>query len=439
MTANEAQDINDTATVVSATPDPDTGNNQANGSISVSGVADLSVTKSDDPDPVNAGETLTYTLTITNNGPSTAVNVVLEDVVPAETEIISVTGSGASSCNAGVPGNAALPTTCNYDSLANGASRTMTIVVKVKPDAVTDVITDQKVIHNDARVSADTFDDDNGDNLATEDTTVQARANLGLNKTALGTPITGTNITYRLEVENLGPSVSRDVSLHDVLPAAMEFLGAFADVEGGTGGVPLPCDVTAGTNEIDCPLGDISPTNGVPVVILINVHIRADVPDGTTLTNDAGLLTDTPDPVPGNNSDTAPVMVLARADVQVIKSSDADIYKPSSRITYTITVTNNGPSDAQDVVVTDNLPLESKRDRVGVFPFNGCTISGTLVTCSLGTIAAGASKSFQIFIVAKGNRGLIDNTAEVTTSAVDPDLTNNSDTKTVRVGTLPKP
>ncbi len=440
ITADEAMDINDEATVVSATPDPNTLNNQATDSISVTAVADLRISKDDAPDPVFAGNSLTYSLEVANDGPSTAVNVVVEDVVPAQVEIVSVSGSGASSCNAGTPGNPFLPSTCTYDSLSTGASRTMTIVVRVKPDAVTDVVSDAVVIHDDARVSSDTFDDDNSDNLASEDTTVQAQADLALDKTALGTPIAGTDISYRYTVENLGPSVSRDVTLRDVLPAEMEFLEAFIDVEGGTGGVSLPCTVTDGTNELTCPLGDIAPTNGVAVVVTVNVHIRADVPDGALVTNSADvLLTDTPDPDLANNTADAPITVLARADVAITKASDKDIYKPSTLITYTITVVNNGPSDAQDVVVTDDLPLETKRDRVAVFPFNGCTISGTLVTCSLGTIAAGASKSFQIFIIAKGNRGLINNTANVTTSTVDPDLSNNSDTKTVRVGTLPKP
>jgi uncharacterized repeat protein (TIGR01451 family) len=122
----------------------------------------------------------------------------------------------------------------------------------------------------------------------------------------------------------------------------------------------------------------------------------------------------------------------------VTKTSDADIYKPSSLITYTITVFNNGPSDAQGVVVTDDVPLDTRKDRIGVFPITGCTISGTLVTCNLGTIAAGAGKSFQIFMLAKGNRGVISNTADVTTSTVDPNLANNSSTKVVRMGQLPK-
>ena len=83
ITASEAMDINDIATVLSDTPDPDFSNNEARESISVSALADLAITKADNPDPAVAGTDITYTLTVTNNGPSTAVNVVVKDVLPA--------------------------------------------------------------------------------------------------------------------------------------------------------------------------------------------------------------------------------------------------------------------------------------------------------------------------------------------------------------------
>lgn len=453
ITADEAVDINDLATAVSATPDPDTSNNQAQGSVSVTAVANLQLCKADSPsaslctttasasagpDPVIAGNSLRYELEVVNTGPSTASNVVVEDILPSSVTIDSVSAAGGS-CNAGTPGDPFLPTTCAFDSLLAGQSSTMTIQVTVAPDAVSDVVTDEATIHNDARVTSDTFDDDNSNNLATEDTTVQARADLAVSKLEIGTPIAGTDITYRYEVSNLGPSVSRDVSLRDLLPDGLTFLNAQMDTEGGSGGVNFPCDVAVGSNELTCPIGDLYPTDSVPVIVTMNFHIDPSVPDGTVLTNTADIsLTDTPDPVAGNNSASDPLAVLARADVMVTKTSDADIYKPSKLITYTITVFNNGPSDAQGVVVTDDVPLDTKKDRIGVFPMAGCTLVDTLVTCNLGTIAVGESKSFQIFMLAKGNRGIITNTADVTSTTVDPDPANNSSTRVVLMGHLPK-
>jgi uncharacterized repeat protein (TIGR01451 family) len=69
LSAQESMDINNLATVSSATPDPDLTNNEDEDHVSVVAEADLSITKSDSPDPVVAGESLTYTLEIANAGP----------------------------------------------------------------------------------------------------------------------------------------------------------------------------------------------------------------------------------------------------------------------------------------------------------------------------------------------------------------------------------
>jgi len=311
ITATEAMDINDVATVVSDTPDPDTSNNQAQDSISVTAVANLEVCKFDapgqtgctggssgqaGPDPVIAGDNLRYELLVTNNGPSTAVNVVVEDVLPAEVSIVSVTSSSGE-CNAGVPGDPFLPTTCTFDTMPYGRTDTMWIVVKVKPDAVTDLVTHQVIIHNDARASSETFDPDNSDNLASADTTVQARA-----------------------------------------------------------------------------------------------------------------------------------------DLAIAKTSDKAAYKPSSTVTYTITVVNNGPSDAQNVVVTDNLP--TTRQAIYLSDTGGCTKSGLTLTCNMGTIAAGDSRSFNLYVTIRGSRGLVSNTASITPvsgSTPDPNLADNSSERVVQI------
>ena len=271
---------------------------------------------------------------------------------------------------------------------------------------------------------------------------MQASADLGITKFAVGSPIAGTDIHYEYQVSNDGPSVARDVTLRDFLPGGISFISAQVDYEGGLGGVPLPCDVTVGSNAVFCPLGDVAPTDGVPIIVFINVHIAANVPDGTVLTNHADvLLTDTPDPDPANNSDEAAVTVQTRADVEVSKTADADTYKASGFVIYTIWVSNNGPSDAQGVVMTDDLPV-LKKDRVMWFPGSPpCSkpAGGTLLTCNLGTIAAGDAKRVVVAVNYKGNRGLIENTAEATSATTDLSIGNNSSTVGVWVGVLPKP
>jgi uncharacterized repeat protein (TIGR01451 family) len=120
--------------------------------------ADLSVTKTDSPDPVQVGGTLTYTLTVHNDGPETANGVVLTDTLPA-----SVTFVGANASQ-GSCAHAAGVVTCSLGPLAAGAVATVTI--QVTPNA-------PGTITNTASVTANEADPDPSDNTDSEDTTVQ--------------------------------------------------------------------------------------------------------------------------------------------------------------------------------------------------------------------------------------------------------------------------
>ena len=147
VTSAAGGDVNDIASVSSATPDPDPSNNTATGKVSFTASADLSITKTRSPNPVIAGTNLTYVIAIGNAGPSSAVNVVVRDTIPAEVSVLTVTPS-VGSCTAGIPGNPLQPLTCTMDSLANGGSATITVVTKVNS-----AVPNGTVINNNATVS----------------------------------------------------------------------------------------------------------------------------------------------------------------------------------------------------------------------------------------------------------------------------------------------
>ena len=84
--------------------------------------ADVSVTKSDTPDPVTVGTNVTYTMTITNNGPDIATDVELTDTLPGAVTLVSATPSAGSCTGTSI-------IVCDLGSLANGASATVIIVV----------------------------------------------------------------------------------------------------------------------------------------------------------------------------------------------------------------------------------------------------------------------------------------------------------------------
>src|SRR5207237_7364968 len=86
--------LSNTATVSATTPDNNGNNNSDTETTLVATSADLSVTKTDAPDPVTAGTNLTYTITVSNAGSSDAQGVSLTDAVPAGTTFVSASQTG---------------------------------------------------------------------------------------------------------------------------------------------------------------------------------------------------------------------------------------------------------------------------------------------------------------------------------------------------------
>jgi uncharacterized repeat protein (TIGR01451 family) len=125
------------------------------------GEADLEITKSDSPDPVTTGSDLTYTITVTNNGPDAATSVTVTDTLPAETTFVSCSSTGGGVCG-GSNNNRSI----SFASLASGQSETVTLVANVDC-----ALADGSQISNTATVSSLTDDPNLMDNSATTTTT----------------------------------------------------------------------------------------------------------------------------------------------------------------------------------------------------------------------------------------------------------------------------
>ena len=160
VTPTQTGGISNTANVAANEFDPNLNNNHDTQVTTVNAApsADLSITKSDSPDPVNVGSSLTYTITVKNNGPSAATGVTMTDTLPGTVTFVSATPSQGN-CS----GTATV--TCNLGSLSNGASATVTIVVT--PNQAGD-------ISNTATVAANEADPVTSNNSATQGTTVNA-------------------------------------------------------------------------------------------------------------------------------------------------------------------------------------------------------------------------------------------------------------------------
>jgi uncharacterized repeat protein (TIGR01451 family) len=421
LLSNDPQNINDLAIASTDSYDPDNTNNSAQDGIGIKPVADLALTKTATPEPVTAGTQLTYDLEVTNNGPSTAVNVVIADVLPAGVTIDSVSSSSGT-CNAGVPGDGALPTTCTFDTVPSGGSRTMQIVATVKPQTL-------GILGNNAKVYSDLFDSDNSDNLATTATTVEAETDLSITKADHPDPVlAGNYLTYDVTIHNTGPSTAVDVKLTDTLPNEVSFDGYIISNGSGT------CVPLEGSTNVECDLNDLNPDEFVTV--FIKVLVNTAVPNGTTITNEATVSSATTETDTSNNTAAENTTVNAEADLSITKSASILTDNPARRISYILKTTNSGPSDALNVEVVDELPLNPQKIIYVMDSGNGaCTYdNGTHdVTCNFATLVSGKSVSVEIIVDARGSVDRITNTATVSSTTTDPVSSNNTAIKEIRL------
>jgi uncharacterized repeat protein (TIGR01451 family) len=116
-----------------------------------------------------------------------------------------------------------------------------------------------------------------------------------------------------------------------------------------------------------------------------------------------------------------------RADMHVQVTSSATLVKPSEDFSYTLTVKNHGPSNGDDVIITDTLPtgvtyLSSSIDAPG----GSCEVAGQVVTCHIGTLLTSGLYHVTIHVKAPETEGDITNKATVVSNQLDTKTANNS-------------
>src|SRR5204863_98340 len=339
-----------------------------------------------------------------------------KDVLPANTSYVS--------SSAACP-NASGTVTCTSSGLAAGASVTYTIVVHVSPS-----FADGGTLTNTAAIDTNnTSDPVAANNSSTSSTTVNRSADLQVTKTASPDPGTaGTDETFTVKVENLGPSDSAGYTVSDPVPTGTSYVSSSAG-----------CGFDSVNNKVDCSAASLA-YNATDTYTIV-VHVSPSFANGGTLTNTATLSAEaTADPANGNNSSTSNTTVNRSADVADLKVADASVIAGNT-LTYTITVTNNGPSDAQAVTLTDVLNSSLQNpvycvDTTGTCsPLTSWPGSNTI---ALGDMAASSSQIVTINATvnpATANGSTINNTATVGSSTSDPTPGNNSDSASTTVTT----
>lgn len=381
----------------------------------VAGSSDLSMVKTSTPNPVQVNSTLTYTLTVTNDGPDEATGVTVTDILPASFTIGTITPSQGT-CNPLV----GTTLTCNLGTIANGGNATVTI--EATP-------TQTGVIANTAVVSGDQPDPDPTDNSSTESTTVEGSAgepsdaDLSVSKTSSPNPvIVNQNLTYSIAVSNLGPDPVTDAEVVDTLPGDVTFVSA--NPEQGS------CNEAAGV--VTCAIGAMDPGDSVVITLTVTPTAIGDAVNSITVSSSLN------DPNTANNSDTETTAVEDEpesADISVTKAGSPNPATVNEELTYTVTVSNSGPDVAANVVLTDTLPTGAIF--VSANPEQGtCDHVAGVVTCSLDNIAGGSDVVTTIIVIPT-IPGVASNNVTVVSDVDDPDPGDNSDTEDTDVDPAP--
>jgi uncharacterized repeat protein (TIGR01451 family) len=379
-TINGAGVFDNTATATATQPDPNPGNNtdSTGNSGSTGASADVSLVKTlDTLGPYSVGQTVSYTITVANAGPSTATSIQVIDT-PTNLSITSVTGACV-----------ALP--CTIASLASGANTTI---------SVTATITSAGTFDNTANATAAEFDPDTSNNTdsVANGGTAAASADIRMTKTltTTGSFVIGQQITYTLFVENLGPSTATNVQVTDT-PSNL----SITSVTGG-GCAALPCTIA-------------SLASGANVTITVTATITA----AGAFDNTAAATATESDPNPANNTDSTGNggTASASADVSIVKTLvTTGPFFVAQSITYTLFVNNAGPSIATNVLINDtpsNLTITSVTG-------GGCSA----LPCTLGSLGVNANVTITVTATIDAV-GPFDNIASASPNEPDGNDSNN--------------
>jgi uncharacterized repeat protein (TIGR01451 family) len=403
--------------------------------------ADLAVTNAGTPNPVTPAGNITYTQTVTNNGPQDALNASLVEAVPANTAFVSIAVSGAGAAGWTCP---AAPTagviTCTNPDVVSGAAgaATFTVVVTVSGTAATGTqITDT------VSATSGTNDPNLANNSATVLTIVGAAGTANLSVTNSGTPnpvVVGGKITYTVVVTNNGPGAASNAMFTETLPANTTFFSA-APTSGTAGWTCTPGTISCAYTNLPsgAPLAAGASTTFTVVVT---------VTGGTLITDTATVSSSTTDPNPSNNYATVTTVVASsssQADLAVTKTGTPSTVVGGNNITYTLTVTNNGPGAAATVTMLDTFPAHTTFVSISTVSGWTCTTiaGGTEEQCTNPSVAAPSTATFTLVLnvtpftaPAPPTPNTITNSVTVSSSSAtttDPFNGNNSATWTTTV------
>jgi uncharacterized repeat protein (TIGR01451 family) len=381
--------VSGTGTVSELTPDPNTANNTATFQPTIGAGTlgtDVAITMIGSADPVTVGDTLLYTVTITNNGPRVATGIAFSDTLPTGVTFLpdqSSPGISHFGQFLGVPVGALAP------------GDFIRVFVAVQPIAAGSIL-------NSSHVVATTADTDSSNDTANLPTTVLKSPSITVLTTSLSPSNPGQATTFTATVTS--PTIG--------VPT-----GSIVFSEGNTVYATEKLD---GSGTASFQTSALSP----------GVHTIVASYSGDAVFNASAITL--PQAVTGAAANTA--------DLRLQVESTPNPVAVGSSLTYMITVTNNGPSAASHVLVTANLPASNIASFGSAHASQGtATQAGGSVTATLGGLAVGGTATVTV-VVTPAAAGAVLLSAAVTGSESDPNTNNNSSsaTATAQIPTTPR-
>ncbi|MDJ0663302.1 MAG: SdrD B-like domain-containing protein [Acidimicrobiia bacterium] len=402
-----------------STPGNDDGDQSEDDEDSASAVpqrVDLSLAKAISDASPNVGDTVTFTVTVSNAGPDIATGVAVEDAVPDGFSAIGSISNGGSAA-----GNTV---TWSGLTIASGGSIDLTFqaTVEAPPADYTNVA---EVTAADQYDPDSTPSNDDGDQSEDDEDSAGAvprQIDLSLTKAVSDpSPNVGDVVTFTVTVANAGPAAATDVAVEDAVPSGFSAIGSISNGGSEAGNTVTWSGLTIGPGgslDLTFEATVEAPPAGYTNVAEVTAADQYD-PDSTPNNDDGDQSEDDED---------AAVASPLEADLDLAKTVSNAAPNVGDVVTFTITVTNFGPSDATGVSVDDVVP--SGFSNIGSISGGGSAV-GSTVTWSGLTIASGGSATltFQATVEPPtGTPGEYVNTAEVTSAdQFDPDSTPGND------------
>jgi uncharacterized repeat protein (TIGR01451 family) len=313
-----------------------------------------------------------YTITVSNSGPQDAQSVTLSDALPYETTLVSQSQTSGPTFTLSTSGNGVSDTIA---TLSAGSTAVFSVTAQVSSGAsggatLTDraTATGTNALEGAAAVTTNV---------------PNASSTLGATISGPAAAVAGSQVVYTITVSNTGTYDANNLSLSDLMPVGLTVVS-----QEQTSGPTFTLSSSQSSIMDSIATLPAGASAGFSLTCLV----------GTQESNNAALTNSVEASSSGSSADAATTLNVQDLALLAVSATGPATAPAGQQITYTISVTNNGPQDAQQVTLSDPLPsgltLVSQEQTSG--PAFTLGSSGNSIANTIATLPAGSTAVFQV-------------------------------------------